>query len=83
MYLEKGMLLNTNVYDMVFYWIAHLIKNILYLKRCEYVFRILVVHKTYVILRPTGIVNSLSDLYILQMVEALLISDLYITCIYI
>ena len=49
MYLKKDLLLNTNVYDIVFYWIVHLKKNILYLKRCGYVFSILVVDKTYVI----------------------------------
>ena len=47
MYLKKDLLLNTNVYDIVFYWIVHLKKNILYLKRCGYVFSILVVDKTY------------------------------------
>ena len=31
---EKKMLLNINVYDIVFYWTVHLKKNILYLKRC-------------------------------------------------
>ena len=36
-------------YDIAFYWIVHLKKNILYLKRCGYVFSILVVDKTYVI----------------------------------
>ena len=49
MYLKKYLLLNTNVYDIVFYRIAHLKKNILYLKRCGYVFSILIVDKTYVI----------------------------------
>ena len=36
-------------YDIVFYWIVHLKKNILYLKRCGYVFSMLVFDKTYVI----------------------------------
>ena len=49
MYLKKDLLLNTNVYDRVFYWSVHLKKNVLYLKRCGYVFSILVVNKTYVI----------------------------------
>ena len=49
MYLKKDLLLNTKLYDIVFYWIVHLKKNILYLKRCGYVFSILVVDKTYVI----------------------------------
>ena len=49
MYLKKYLLLNTNVYDIVFYQIVHLKKNILYLKHCGYVFSILVVDKTYVI----------------------------------
>ena len=49
MYLKKDLLLNTNIYDLVLYWIVNLTKNMLYLKRCEYVFRILVVNETYVI----------------------------------
>ena len=49
MYLNKDLLLNINVYDIVLYWIPHLKKNILYLKRCGYVFTILVTDITYVI----------------------------------
>ena len=44
------MLLSTNVYDIVFYWIVHL-NNILYLKHfwtCGYVFSILVDDIAYV-----------------------------------
>ena len=46
MYLKKDSFLTTNVYHLTFYY---LIKNILILKRCGYVFRMLVKNKTYVI----------------------------------
>ena len=43
---EKDPLLKTNLYDIVFCWIVHLIKNIFY---CVFGFRNLVDNKTYVI----------------------------------
>ena len=50
MYLKKDLLLNTNLYDIYFIELSiHLKKNILYLKRCGYVFSSLVVDRTYVI----------------------------------
>ena len=57
-YLKKDLLLNTNVYAIVFYWIDHLIKNILYLERYGYVCQILVGNKTCAI-KPFQLLISL------------------------
>ena len=49
LFIDLNFNISKRVYDIVFYWIVHLKKNILYLKRCGYVFIILVADKTYII----------------------------------